>query len=711
MDFLGCKRRVRERGGQLAVRASARLLEGALGVAFLVLAALSHAGALSPRRLVEVADLSSPVISPDGTHVAFRLEQASIERNRYDCFWYVQSMDGTSPPIRVADGGTVLRNSAGEPLAASVTWSPDSRWIYFVASLQGRVDVWRAAADGSSAEAVTHDPADVREFSLEQNGRILKYRVGATREQVLGAELDEYDRGIHIDDSVPIGQGLFRSGSVDGRLATQRLGAWFDRVPLLADAPSHWKSVDVASGATRDMAPSEIPPAAPGVSALSGALAQAWKLEKDPVGKHVALLTRVGDGTGLLEKPDVQLSVLADMHSREQVVCTSAPCTGKAITSVQWRPGSDEVLYTVTDPAEGLAQSIFGWNVRTGDVHEIAHSRGLLNGGRSRSSTCGLSSDVLVCVAADAGRPPRLVKITLSTGAQQLLFDPNAALAQDMAKDMPVQLLRWRDKQGREFTGQFYPARRPGGGPGPLFITYYLCPGFVRGGVGDEWPLVSLAERGVSALCINAAPYRLDATERYGAGLSAIESIVRQLVSEGKVDRSRVGMGGLSFGTEMTLWTMMHSNLLAAASISSPGISRQYYLIGSMRGTAFFSGLRKFWQAGAPDETPERWRQLSPDLNLDKLRVPMLMQLPEQEYIHTLDFAVPLIRERLADLYVFPNEPHQKFQPRHKLAAYERNLDWFLFWLMDYENPDPAKATQYAHWRSMKARAGTGPGR
>jgi hypothetical protein len=61
-----------------------------------------------------------------------------------------------------------------------------------------------------------------------------------------------------------------------------------------------------------------------------------------------------------------------------------------------------------------------------------------------------------------------------------------------------------------------------------------------------------------------------------------------------------------------------------------------------------------------------------------------------------------LIREHRADLYVFPNEPHQKFQPKHKLAAYERNLDWFRFWLQGYEDPNPIKKQQYAHWREMR---------
>ena len=76
-----------------------------------------------------------------------------------------------------------------------------------------------------------------------------------------------------------------------------------------------------------------------------------------------------------------------------------------------------------------------------------------------------------------------------------------------------------------------------------------------------------------------------------------------------------------------------------------------------------------------------------------------------QHGLGALDYAVPLLRADRADLYVFAHEPHQKFQPRHKLAVYERNLDWFRFWLMGTEDPDPAKASQYAYWRLMRARA------
>src|SRR3546814_8986095 len=72
-------------------------------VVLLVFAGSAHAETISPRRLLEVADLTALVTSPDGSSVAFRLERASVVRNTYDIFWYVQAMDGKAPPRWIAD--------------------------------------------------------------------------------------------------------------------------------------------------------------------------------------------------------------------------------------------------------------------------------------------------------------------------------------------------------------------------------------------------------------------------------------------------------------------------------------------------------------------------------------------------------------------------------------------------------------------------------
>jgi len=41
-------------------------------------------------------------------------------------------------------------------------------------------------------------------------------------------------------------------------------------------------------------------------------------------------------------------------------------------------------------------------------------------------------------------------------------------------------------------------------------------------------------------------------------------------------------------------------------------------------------------------------------------------------------------------------------QPRHRFEIYERNLDWFLFWLKAQERLGAAKQEQYLRWRKMR---------
>lgn len=675
-------------------------------------AGAAPAEAIVPRRLLEAADFGGVAVSPDGRRVAYRIEQATVERNTYDSVWYVQDVDSAAPPLRVADGGVPLRDQTGLSLPALATWSPDGRWIYYRALLDGRVDVWRAATDGSGATPLTKDGADVRAFTLSHDGGVLHYRVGAARDAVLAAEQAEYDQGIRIDHTVPLGQGLFRSGYVDGRLATQRLrDNEVIRHPLPVEATEHWKALDLATGGVRELPAAEFPRAPLVPADLAVAQGDVRSVLQEPGGNRLGLIISVGERSGLRERPGMVLAVLADRHARVRLGCTAEACVGSAIIGMQWRPGTDEMLFTVEDGGEGHTQAIRRWNVVSGAVQTVLRTHGLANGGvRLLPSDCGITTSTLVCVVAEPDRPPRLERVDIETGARQLLFDPNPTLARDMAASR-VRLLQWTDREGRSFTGQFYPARYAGAGRPPLLVSYYWCKGFVRGGLGEELPFASFAEHGIAALCINLAPSREDGVEQYEQARSAVESAVALLAAQGEVDAGRVGMGGLSFGAEITMWTAMHSNVLSAASVSSLGLSPLYYLLLSNFGDAFYQRLQAGWQLGSPEQTSDRWRQFSPLFNLDRIRAPILMQLPEQEYIHSLDYAVPLMRDRRADMYVFPNEPHQKFQPRHKLAVYTRNLDWFRFWLLGEEDPDPAKHPQYVHWRAMKAASAAGDGR
>lgn len=675
-----------------------------LGLTVRLVGAASAPGiaSVSIRQLVEVVDIGSVSVSPDGRLVAFRTERASVERNTYDTVWHVQPVDGSSPPRRLGEGGAPLRNTGGLSAREPVRWSPDGRWIFYRAVFAGRVEVWRAAVDGSRTEPVVQDPANVRQFSLSADGSVLTYSVGATREAVRDAERAEYDRGVHIDRTVPLGDDLYHSGFHEGRLATQRLvDNELERFPLLHQTPDHWKAVDLATGAIHALAADAAPAKSVATAGLSKRFGRVVAVAEDHASGHVALLVHADHERGKAERSPPELAMLPARAARSWTKCTAPLCVGQPITHIVWRPGGAEVVFTVTAPDN--RQSIFRWNMASGSVVPVVASGGQVGGGgRWEPGPCGVSTDALVCVTAKADRPPRLERIELDSGKRSVLFDPNEALAHDMAQSVPVREIHWVDAQGTRFSGQFYPAKSQGHKPPPLFIAYYRCSGFLRGGVGDEWPLAPLALHGISALCINAPPTPSDAVKRYRQGQSAVESAVAYLGSRGEIDPERVGMGGLSFGAEVAMWNAMHSRLPRAISVSTPVVSPMARTLFGLWGDVYASRLKRFWQLGSPKATPERWRLLSPYYNLARIKAPVLMQMSEQEYRSGLDYIVPLIREHRADVYVFPNEPHQKFLPRHKLAVYQRNLDWFRFWLLGMKDADPAKSEQYARWEKMR---------
>ncbi len=643
---------------------------------------------MTTRMLVEISDLSSVAISPDGEHVAFREERASIEENTYRSAWRVHRLDANESPIRVAEGGAPLRNG-GLSINEPPQWSPDSRWIYYRALLDGEVQIWRAARDGGKAERLTSDAADIEAFVLDPGANALIYRVGATREEIARAEEEEYANGVLFDDSIFAGQGLFRSVLINGRLASERTDDRMTRRQLLWNAPKRVRVLDLNTGAVREGADRDAkllrasdPAAGRGVPSSSGDLVAV--ISEAPEGKTALRVSRVG-------------------RDKRSMICGA--CGNLKIIAVAWR-NDDELVITSRDAERGYAQSLYVWRPEDDVLRLVARSDGLLSGDRSGNTPCAIGEHAAVCVAAEAAAPPRLVSIPLDGGPGAVLYEPNAGLAAALRAGVDVEFLAWKDKRGRRFTGHlFTPKARSDAGPMPLFVTYYVCPGFLRGGFGDEWPLIPMAQAGVAALCVNARlPGRedRDAKEDYETGLEGVTAAVDLLAARGLVDRRKIGMGGLSFGSEVTLWTASHSDLLAAASVASSAASPTWYWFRSMQ-TGYAPRAREQWGLGPPEETPERWRELSPAFYPEAFTAPILMQMAEQEYRSAIEYYA---RMRLAgvpvELWAYPHEPHIKFQPRHKLSIYDRNLDWFGFWLLGSEDPAPGKAGQHERWRKLK---------
>ncbi|MBJ7437806.1 MAG: Atxe2 family lasso peptide isopeptidase [Sphingopyxis sp.] len=658
------------------------------------IALLAAAGPVDPgptvREIVELADMSSIAVSPDGQRLAFRIEHASVAVNDFELGWYIVPTDGSAPPRRIADAGEGERRD-GELATEPPVWSADGRSILFRKIANGEIQIWRAAVDGSASEALTHDDANVRRFALEPDSGIIIYSVGATRAAVSEAEGHEYDEGVLIDARVDPARQLHRGARIEGRGASDRFsGRWFTFGHLLAGAPLTYRALDLGTGASRDAAGSE-------AARITDAPSSSDITNTYPVTAE----TRSGDrrGNAFVTADDFVSRLSIRRPGGRSIDCERPQCRQR-IGKIAWQGTRDGVVFVTTDHAAG--QTLRLWSPGSGQVRRIAGGTGRWNGGRDEAG-CAVDAAALYCVAADADNPPRLVRIALSTGKITTLADPNRSLRQSgFLRSEPME---WVGASGQRFTGQLMV---PSGERRalPLFVTYYLCDGYLRGGVGDEFPLRQLAASGMAVLCINRVPMRAglgDQVEQYRIGQEGVSEAVRLLARRGIVDPARVGMGGVSFGGETTMWIAQHSSILSAISIGNTLLSPTYYWFNALPGNPMPPILNQVWGIGAPDDDPERWKQLSPTLSTDTIHAPLLMQLPEREFRFNVELAARLAQAgKPVELWAFPEETHLKYQPRHKAAVYERNLDWFRFWLQDYVDPDPTKAEQYRRWRGMK---------
>lgn len=624
------------------------------------------AAQVTAREIAETADISGITASPDGKWVAYRVERPSTATNRIEVDWYLVPANGEAPPRALGRLGTAMWDDAGSVLPGDAKWSPDSRALVVRALVDGQVALWTTGPDGAGFTRIVAADGDIEAFAFGPDGSLITSE-GPSRDAIARAEDAEREAGILVDGSTDLAQPLYRGASINGRPSSQRFsGDWFDRAPLLAAEPRQ-----VALRATL-LAPPR-----------SASEEERAALVPPP---HPALL--------MLKDLPAELRTALEA---EGVCATKTGCAADLPRLSWWIPRADGGTVVALHDAD-YRQRLQRWLPAERKLVPLVESNGQLSGGRYYFRPCTAAGDAVFCVEAGASTPPRLVRIG-ADGAKSVIASPNPNPDSD---GLLAETIAWQ-VSGSRASGILIRPKIPG--RLPLFVTYYSCYGYVRGGVGDEWPLRALAAQGIAALCINAVPSKLEGPKRYQLGMEAIQAVVAELAGRGIVDPDRVGMGGLSFGSEVTMWTMMHSKLLKAASIASVQMEPAYYWFNARPGRETFAdNVRKGWNVGRPDEDPAGWKRISPALNIDKIGAPLLMQLPESEARLSIELQSKLGLAGLGEMHIFPFAPHLKVEPRQKLAAYQRNLDWFRYWLKGEIDPDPAKAAQYQRWSKLGAK-------
>jgi dipeptidyl aminopeptidase/acylaminoacyl peptidase len=100
----------------------------------------------------------------------------------------------------------------------------------------------------------------------------------------------------------------------------------------------------------------------------------------------------------------------------------------------------------------------------------------------------------------------------------------------------------------------------------------------------------------------------------------------------------------------------------------------------------------------------QQWLKRSPIFNLDKVTTPLLVNAggPFNILYMWQPYAGLRFLHKPVDLIMLNTDEHVLTNPAVRMASQGGTVDWFRFWLQDYEDPDPAKTDQYARWRELR---------
>lgn len=656
---------------------------------------------ITQRDIIELRDIGSSTspmyglrsrlaVSPNGRQVAFGMIRADVDSNSYCQAVYVLDLKPGSVARQVSAGGEPqldpqpirgLWVKGGSITPIIPVWSPDGRSLAFLRADRGLTQAWRVQRDGSNARPITAIRSNVTALAWSRDGGSLLYATSQSAAEEDAAIDREALTGWHYDARVHASYGLR---------------------PLVGSEQSFKiAAVTLATGVTRPATAAEI--ARVGRPMPWQEQAPATALAED--GRRAW-----GEHEGGARHTPISLYT-SDANGRRQD-CNQQWCRS-GIYQLWWDPdGPGLYVQRREGPAKEVA-AFYHWVPGQSTARRFFATTDIVN-------DCAWAAAGLVCTRENATMPRHLVLIDRRTGQSTRIFDPNPAFANiDLGL---VRRFHVKNALGLESWGDLVlPSNYRPGQTLPLVLVQYKSQGFLRAGVGDEYPIYPMVQRGFAVLSVERPPFFSSMSTANKTGddsnstnfrdwkdrrnvLSSIELLLDQVIATGAIDAKKIGITGLSDGAATGRFAMINSKRFAAAALSSCCTEPSSAL--SVNGPAYADvavNVLGFPPLTRPD--PKYWAPFSLLVSGKETSTPLLMHLADREAASAFETFQALREYRKpVDAFIYPDEYHNKWHPRAKLAVSDRTIDWFAFWLQGRVDPDPAKAAQFAHWSQLRER-------
>ncbi len=624
-------------------------------------------------------------ISPDGRWALYSRATRDFATDSSKTTWWLAPTDASTP----------ARQFIGEAGASNISWSNDSRTIYFMRTVNKVRQLHSMSLDGGEALALTEFKENEGNWTLDPSGKFFVIRRSEKDSVLEKKKKDGWDH-VYVDEgsngqSAESWSNLWTFDLASKKLTrlTQRdwaIGAMDvssdgKRIVLSARADNKRNTggaselylIDIASKGITQLTDNKGPESGP-----------AWAPDNHTIVFEAVSLDKWDSGNGDFFTIDADTKAIKKL---------TQPHTGQ-IGNPVFTPDGKYIYFA---GGYGTARWPRRLDVATGKMDELAATKGLIGvSSWSKDRTKYLYS------YQDFNTPADLYIGTVGKTAdrQVQLTDANPWVRDSIAMGK-VEVVQW--KSVKDFTieglvhtpaGYDPAAKKPiplilniHGGPAGAWTNNFSTIAHVYNGLG--YALISPNVRG--SVGYDDKLMRGNMGDIGGGDYQDVMTGVDAMIARGLTVPDSISLRGWSYGGILGGWTITQTTRFKAASLGAmvSDWTSEY-------GPGFNFDVSLWYIGGDPWTNAQAFREKSSLTYVNKVKTPTLLLHGDNDITDTpaqsMNFFAGLQKFNVPSRYVrFPNEPHGFGKLKHQRVRDTEEIQWmqkYVRGLKDYAYPD-----------------------
>ncbi len=613
---------------------------------------------LTPEALLSLRHLSSPEFSPDGTRVAFVVNEPAKGDQRPSHVWLFEIANSSFRQLTYS-----------EKSESSPKWSPDGKSLAFLSNRDTNQQIYLLSMNGGEAAPLTKGKRSISRFSWSHDGKMIAFLApDAKTDAEEKKEKDKDDARITDKDDKHARLWLLNVGDNSERALTPanyQLAdlTWFpDGRSLAVTATDHPESDQNTERIFRVSVSGDPQSSMTQLFAPHGPFGE---LDIAPSGQIISFVGCREDGPS----PHDLWLLPVGMHAAKNLTATNLD---RPVFAYRWN--QDESLVLLAE--DGFTRKLIRYS--SAGVREDLPTPG------TAPSSFAVSANGSVAFVGENFTEPQ--ELWLSTPGQQPKKIPSFNKSFDAFATTKPETYKYKSFDGMEIESALLkPENYDGKTKLPLIAL-------IHGGPTGAWQS-SIEAWGQLLVARGYVVFYPNIRGSSGYGEQFIESnradwgggdfkdvmwAVDDLVTKGIADPNRLGIGGWSYGGYMAEWAITQPTKYPfKAAVSGAGMANLISEYGTEKGPSYDE-----WFWSVPYEKPTGFLNSSPFLYVKNARTPTLILQGDADTTDPLGQSQELYRglKRYGaetELVVYPREPHGFHEEKHLVDRLNRIVAWY----------------------------------